>query len=175
MRDLIASPFVWIDQLIQKGVDSVMFFLMRMFGLRKSIIKYIITSLFIIGLIGMIIYDFQQGHVVQVCLGVLWLFCSLIVQHINYYDDVKDENSNTVYFRSDLNLIKFDSIIKIFCIFHISEVIFFGIDVQSNFYIYSHNITFFSFLLLVYIAKTPNTPPPQEKKVTKLVHAHEPA
>lgn len=160
MNHLLA-PFIWIDALIQRGVDASAFFLMRR-GVPKSRITFNVGLLTLISIVGVALEMFHLKMsvfaVFLLALTALWTPVLIIHKKQNEADE-KNGMLLTSHNISDL-----EGGMKKMWFFILS----------MNMITYIRHFTFVGVLCLVmaslillrhYLAKTPNTPPAQKKTV----------
>lgn len=171
MNHLLA-PFIWIDALIQCRVDASAFFLMRR-GIPKSRIVYGVGSLMVLSLIGMTAEYLRLGRGGMAAIFILLSLFFLIGIHRRIKEDAMDEEKGVRLSRSDVRDARgpMKQIWFLFLFMDLFPVLVSSKEI-TNLLIFDIGWEI-TFILIFYLAKTPNTPPAQKKTV--LVHASESA
>jgi hypothetical protein len=89
----LVSLFSRLDAVIQRRFDSIYFFLMRRFGVRKSAIRYALNALAVIAFTGDFVSDMRYGvaSALGVFLGGFFILVLLLQQHMDARDDREAE------------------------------------------------------------------------------------
>ncbi len=165
----LVVPFKWIDTKIQVGVDTIVFFLMRRFGVRKSFLRYTLFSLVILSFVSQAFDILRSGGYLWVLPFFLLLPTYFLVQKRNLENDRLAEDRGMAYSGVDL---KYSSILApfkiLFVVLLFNEVLICLVRGVSFSNVES-GIFELSMILNFYLAKTPNTPPPQEDTTQELV------
>lgn len=157
------APFRWFDALVQHSVDAIAFWMMRR-GIRKSLQTYAVHALLVISAVGVITYRLQKGDSgMAAFIGFLTVFAS-IWMHIRLKQDTVDEDKGFTYTRNDRDD-HGKSGWKIFWYAMLILDFVIAVDTGFDFNRFCDLSFDISFLLILYLAQTPNTPPPSEETV----------
>lgn len=159
----LTAPFIWFDSLVQRGVDSTVFFLMRNFGVRKSRIVYGVMAVIVVCATGYTAELFRERESVAAAVLALITFVFLLIMHSDLKDREKAENEGHMYSKADY--MRKGSVFKILwwtlLVMDILETALGGMNFRL-----AMNLGWdASFVLLYYLAGTPNIPPAQEDTV----------
>lgn len=181
---LIAAFFGKLDAFIQKRFDSVCFFLMRRFGVRKSSIRYALNSLIIGAYVGDLGGRMRYGLAspAHVILGGIFVLIMLLGQHFEAKQDREAESRPGVASKSDQYPSGISKAIAGF--FLALECLAFGsvpedfvkanlVDGQHYFPAVCSILFWIAFLSYLYLRKTPMNPPAE--KVRESILAPQPA
>jgi len=181
--------FAAADETIQREFDSVIFFLMRHCGWRKSIIRYAVWALMALTTL-VILYarwliHKRTPHWSMVG-DLFFLPIVFWIQRQYYQHDLAAEKRGVMSI-ADARFLVALSRLKIFCwcvfVFFVESVIVGSMfpDKKEPFLVHvvivkdvGNAFTYLLYLVLLYLAKTPNTPPPREEKARGLVPATQP-
>ncbi len=90
----IVSLLSRLDAAIQRRFDSVCFFLMSRFGVRKSTLRYMFVALVVVGLAAVTVDLIRNDHVLLAFFFGIYLIFLLIAQHLLWLLDCKAESGD---------------------------------------------------------------------------------
>lgn len=179
----LIAPFIWFDTFVQKRFDSVCFYLMRKFGVRKSSIRYTLFTVMIVGLVA----GFSQSAIVTkkyapyAIIGAIWTLLMLDMQRSAAHNDRLAERSPTA--KSAEDRLTGSTVMKTWWIISMAmstcailgwvpREIFGGLaDAGPNVLhpiIMCHLLTTMAGLALEYLRKTPMNPPAEKARESVL-------
>lgn len=159
------APFIWLDSFLQRIVDSVAFFLMRRFGVKKSTLYYLVFIPTVIGLLGVVVSCYNLGDYFSA--GVYFILVPILVL-------IKKSNTRIIELSEDRGMDDRPANINLpwVRLFGLSLCVsrVWGLFVKLTFFNYSILFFWGFYTLSMYILNTPNTPPPKEETASDLVH-----
>ncbi len=187
MRHLLV-PLVWLDTFVQKRFDSICFFLMRRFGIRKSVIRYTFLTTLILATAALLFFGFFWGM-----RGFSWIFANVVMTAMFAWEqrDSKQEDETAearpgTLSRADRKTPPFVlgalKVMLLYILLHHLVLIEtpsseqrrlgWSLD-QIKFYHLLDMIWGCAFLLKLYLVRTPLNPPPEKARedVTTLTPA----
>jgi len=184
MRHLTA-PFLWFDAFVQKRFDSICFFVMRRFGVRKSAIRYAINTVFVLAVAGGLVARTALGITTPFdwFVGGVFLLLLLIAQRIEVNWDREAEAKPGTASQADRGgRSSIGKPIGYFFLFVDLLTIRYLPEEYANRGLTADQLLFpnfcqialwLSYLAWLYLRRTPMNPPPE--KVTETVGTSQPS
>lgn len=158
---LLASTFSRLDAAVQRRFDSVCFFLMRRFGLRKSTIRYGLHAVAVIGIAAIAVHFASIGQAALAVVISVFLLLLLILQQGTLMLDRDAEGRPGT--RSAADAFRYRGRDKLYAVITIilAPII---ISVFPRHALALLGLIHFDLaeLLLMYLAKTPLNPPAEK-------------
>jgi hypothetical protein len=184
MSRKLLLPFAWFDAFVQKRFDSLCFFLMRRFGVRKSSIRYVLYGVVICAYAGDLFIKASYGLLspFSAFIGAFFILILLLSQAGEARLDREAEAKPGMASKADRSS---GSLAKVACyLFGAFEALHFkwppseyvdaGLTHGEHLFPTVCSMAFWiAYLAYLYLRKTPMNPPPE--KVTETVGTPQPA
>ena len=170
----VITFFSKVDAAVQRRFDSVCFFLMRRFGVRKSSIRYALNALLITAFGGGLMMEMRYGIASPfgIFIGSLFILLLLIAQHFGVRDDREAEAKPGTASVADRNArgglwkaIAFLFLLMTLPEFRYPPAAYQKAGLTGNEHVFPtlcDTIFWLAYLAWMYLQKTPMNPPPEK-------------